>query len=86
MGGNAGGKLGVLHVMPELSDEELQAVITIMREKVGADRFPHSPRGKLWQAALAKLEGREPEAVPAPEPTSAKQLADAAEERREPVP
>jgi hypothetical protein len=47
----------------DLTDEEREAVIAALKEKIDRDRFPHSPRLAPFRAALAKLD---PASAPKP--------------------
>lgn len=47
----------------DLDDEELAAVIAVLKEKLDRDRYPLSPRLEPFRAALAKLD---PRSVPKP--------------------
>ena len=52
----------------ELSDEEAQALVRVLREVIDGDRFPLSPRVQVLRAVLARLRP-EPARPPAsPEP------------------
>ena len=50
---------------PDLTDEETDALARLLRDTIDADRYPLSPRVKMWKGILAKIR---PEAKPEPLP------------------
>ena len=50
---------------PDLTDEETDALVRLLRETIDADRYPLSPRVQMWKGILAKIR---PEAKPEPLP------------------
>ena len=40
----------------DLTPEERDAVIRLIRNAIDADRFQHSERVRIWKAALTKLD------------------------------
>jgi hypothetical protein len=53
----------------DLTEEESQAVIAVLRKVINEDKFPRSPRLAPLRSALAKLDPRSaPPTQPAPEP------------------
>jgi hypothetical protein len=48
-----------------LDDDELAAVIAVLRRFIEEDRFPRAPRLDPLRAALAKLEAASPSPTPA---------------------
>jgi hypothetical protein len=47
-----------MRAMPadDLTDDELAAILRLLRNAIDADRFHHSDRVRTWKAALAKLD------------------------------
>ena len=39
----------------DLSDDEGEALVLLLRDAIDADRYPLSPRVRAWQAVLDKL-------------------------------
>jgi hypothetical protein len=50
---------------PDLTDEETDALIRLLRDAIDADHYPLSPRVQMWKGILAKIR---PEAKPEPLP------------------
>ncbi len=40
----------------DLTDEEIAALVRLLRNTIDADRYPLSPRVQTWQAILDKIE------------------------------
>jgi alkanesulfonate monooxygenase SsuD/methylene tetrahydromethanopterin reductase-like flavin-dependent oxidoreductase (luciferase family) len=60
---------------PDLTDEELAAVIAAVHKLIDEDRFPLSPRLKPLKSALAKLDPPKPKAPPPPPMAGASEAA-----------
>jgi hypothetical protein len=52
-------------VKPDLTDEETDALVRLLRDTIDADHYPLSPRVQMWKDILAKIR---PEAKPEPPP------------------
>ena len=54
---------------PDLTDEETDALVRLLRDTIEADRYPLSPRVQMWKGLLAKIRP-EPKRQPGKERTS----------------
>ena len=61
---------------PDLTDEETEALVRLLRDAIDADHYPRSPRVQMWKGIFAKIR---PEAKAEPLPPLKHY------ERREPV-
>ena len=52
----------------ELSDDETQALVRVLRETVDSDRFPLNPRVQVLRAVLARLRPEPVRPAASPEP------------------
>ena len=67
----------------ELTDEEMDAPARMLRDVIDADRYPLSPRVKLWKGILAKIRPQPPrEPLPPPPKKYAPPRARARQQRR----
>jgi hypothetical protein len=54
-----------LDMTPDLTDEETEALVRVLRNAIDGDRYPMSPRVMMWKAILAKFR---PEPIREPPP------------------
>jgi hypothetical protein len=68
----------------ELSEVERAALVELLRQTIGASRYPLSPRVKMLKAVLAKMEPPAPISQPFPPPKASERpsLALAKKRRR----
>jgi hypothetical protein len=52
----------------ELTDDEAQALVRVIREAIDSDRFPLSPRVQVLRAILARLKPEPARPAASPEP------------------
>ena len=60
---------------PDLTDDELAAVVAALRKLIDEDKFPLSPRLRPLRSALAKLDPPKPKAPPKPPIAGASEAA-----------